>query len=276
MTKKQGKQEMSPETWKKVQKENKKMIDKLRRDNIRENLIPAIVCAIFLLFFLYILGSMHTSSSSEILLIATFEFALALYVLFAISLNLSIASVGFASIILLLIGINVLAPTGGSPSGFIAWSYIILLSLSMYLVPIIGLLNSGYRIMKSKSSSGSSIGSQGQYRVYKNPQNNFKAVKVGWSHPGFFFVVFWCLSKQLWAYAGIVFVIGFVLSVMLNPLLSFIATLGIMVWMGSSGNELYAKNLKDRGYDLLTTLNAKTPEGAIAQYQKDAQKDKED
>ena len=117
------------------------------------------------------------------------------------------------------------------------------------------------------------------YKVYKNPQNIYKAVKVGWSHPGFFFGFFWCLFKQLWAYAGIIFAIGLasgVLGIAENLFLDLIVTLGVMIWMGNSGNELYAQNLKDKGYDFLTTLKAKTPEGAIAQYQKDTQKDKED
>tara|TARA_B100000315_G_C14462349_1_gene534311 strand:+ start:106 stop:993 length:888 start_codon:yes stop_codon:yes gene_type:complete len=115
-----------------------------------------------------------------------------------------------------------------------------------------------------------------QYKVYKNPQNIYNAVKVGWSHPAFFFGFFWCLVKQIWVYAGVVFAIGFVFGATGNMYLDLIATLGVMIWMGSSGNELYAQSLRDKGYDLLTTLNAKTPEGAIAQYHKDTNEDKED
>ena len=84
------------------------------------------------------------------------------------------------------------------------------------------------------------------------------------------------MAKQLWKEAGILFAIGFVFGATGNLFLDVVATLGVMIWMGNSGNEYYAQNLMDRGYDLLATLNGKTPEGAIAQYQKDAQKDKED
>ena len=124
----------------------------------------------------------------------------------------------------------------------------------------------------------SSSGASPKYQIFKNPQNDYKAVKAGWSHPGFFFVVFWCLSKQLWVYAVIISVIGFVFGIMLmdNVILDFIVTLGIMIWMGSEGNELYAKSLKDRGYDYVKIVYAKTPEGAIAQYHKDTKEEKED
>jgi hypothetical protein len=131
-------------------------------------------------------------------------------------------------------------------------------------------------IIRSNLLSGFSISKgQKQYRVYKNPQNIYQAVKVGWSFPAFFFEIFWCLVKQLWIYAGIIF-FGWIFCFILGDIFDWIFTFAVMIWLGTQGNDLYAKSLQERGYDFLTTLSAKTPEGAIAQYQKDAQKDKED
>jgi|TARA_Y100000310_G_scaffold254823_1_gene261999 hypothetical protein len=124
--------------------------------------------------------------------------------------------------------------------------------------------------------SSSSDRTSTEYSVYKNPQNNYKAVKLGWSHPGFFFGIFWCLAKQLWKPAGILFAILFVFGATGFIHIDVIVTFGSMIWMGSSGNNLYAQGLEDRGYDLLTIVNAKTPDGAIAQYFKDTKEGEED
>ena len=120
------------------------------------------------------------------------------------------------------------------------------------------------------SSSGTT------YSVYNNPQNNYKAVKIGWSHPGFFFGIFWCLSKQLWKPAGILFAILSVFGVTGFLYVDVIVTFGSMIWMGSNGNRLYDQRLEDRGYDFLAIVNAKTPDGAIAQYHKETNEEKED
>jgi len=149
----------------------------------------------------------------------------------------------------------------------------------LFGVGFIGILLVGALMTLSESLPLSKVSfdsSKYQFKVYINPQKTYKAVKVGWSHPGFFFGFFWCLAKQLWMYAVIIFVIGFVFGATGNLYLDLIATLGIMIWMGSAGNDLYAQSLRDKGYDLLTTLNAKTPEGAIAQYLKDTNEEKED
>jgi hypothetical protein len=41
------------------------------------------------------------------------------------------------------------------------------------------------------------------YKVYNHPSLGAEAVKVGFSLPAAFFVVFWMLAKKLWTLAGL-------------------------------------------------------------------------
>ena len=89
--------------------------------------------------------------------------------------------------------------------GYIGWGVVLAGAIALV-----------YYIFESNKEKSSSLSSKNsfQYRVYKNPQNIYKAVKVGWSHPAFFFGFFWCLAKKLWVYAGIIFGIGLVFGVL--------------------------------------------------------------
>lgn len=110
-----------------------------------------------------------------------------------------------------------------------------------------------------------------QYRIYASPIGMTEVVKQGWSWPAFFFTVIWAMVKKMWALGvglfGLFFVIGFIggdaggADVVVN-LLSLVAS----VVFGIQGNAWREKNLIGRGFELVGTLNASNPEGALAMH----------
>lgn len=113
-----------------------------------------------------------------------------------------------------------------------------------------------------------------QYNIYENPEGLKEAVKQGWSWPGFCFTWLWCFSKKLNGY-GFMFLVYVIVSnilartVNVDAVVGFVLVLlglGISMWMGSSGNQLREENLKKLGWEKKNTINAATPDGAIAIY----------
>jgi hypothetical protein len=112
-----------------------------------------------------------------------------------------------------------------------------------------------------------------EFAIYRNPLNQFEAVKRGFSWPGFFFTVIWAFVKKMWSVGlitiGGLFVIGFMMGLsgadettmtVMNNFLSLV----VAVVFGVYGNKLRESNLGDRGYDPVDTVIANTPEGAIS------------
>ena len=116
------------------------------------------------------------------------------------------------------------------------------------------------------------------FRVYKHPIQGFQAVKVGWSWPAFFFPAFWMFVKRLWGLT-ILFVLAYgVFSyieadaekmeesvaqglIYLSLVLAYFALSLIALFKGNKWRE---RNLSKRGYELLNTVQAETPDAAIA------------
>ena len=110
------------------------------------------------------------------------------------------------------------------------------------------------------------------YKIFKDPMNQYEAVKQGWSWPAFFFWTMWACVKQMWG-LGIRILVTFVVLSLLagqNELLRAInSLLGFSVFLafGMFGNTLREKNLVKRGYvEVPQLVNAANPEAAIAQY----------
>jgi len=136
-----------------------------------------------------------------------------------------------------------------------------------------------------------------------NPQGDYKAVKEGWSWTAFLFTGIWALSHKLWKIGGFVLVGWFIwyfnaldmfsgrYSVqgagiydlvgaiqdsrndgkMLMEMTFFVYLPGLIlcIFFGRLGNKWLDNNLLARGYDNITTVEALTPEGAIATYLKE-------
>ena len=117
-----------------------------------------------------------------------------------------------------------------------------------------------------------------QYKVYKHPSGTTEAVKQGWSWPGFFFSCIWAMVKKMWG-LGVGVLIGFVvLGVIVgaagsssgsDTLINIISLIANIVF-GVNGNSWREKNLASRGFELVDTVTAATPEGAVALYLKEA------
>jgi len=109
-----------------------------------------------------------------------------------------------------------------------------------------------------------------EYRVYKHPNSKIEAVKVGWSWPGAVLVGFWALYKRLWVPASVALITSLLLHGALPfANVPFLFDLVCAVAFGFFGNAWCESNLLDRGYESVGSAEAKTPDGAIAEYLRD-------
>lgn len=117
------------------------------------------------------------------------------------------------------------------------------------------------------------------FKVYKHPTQGFDAVKTGFSWPALFFGIIWMLAKKLWELAGLWFgayviclIVMSVASKSQESTAQAYVTLivGFAYWAlwlipPINGNKWREANLSKRGYELLSTVQAETPDSAIAQ-----------
>ncbi|BBF66582.1 DUF2628 domain-containing protein [Acidithiobacillus sp. 'AMD consortium'] len=116
------------------------------------------------------------------------------------------------------------------------------------------------------------------YHVFEHPTRGLEAVKVGVSWPGFFFGFFWMLVKKMWGWALLFLAIDIVrglfqMSITHGQPPASAANLGFAlvglvlgIIVGAYGNGWRESNLRNRGYVSVATVEAKTPDGALAQY----------
>jgi hypothetical protein len=113
------------------------------------------------------------------------------------------------------------------------------------------------------------------FKVFKHPTLGYRAVKVGFSWPGFLFSVIWLLIKQLWGHALIV-ISSFILLTLIEMFFNNIQTsvmvllidVGVYIFVGVNCNEWLVTNLQVHGFELIDTLLAKTPNAAIGKIAK--------
>lgn len=117
------------------------------------------------------------------------------------------------------------------------------------------------------------------FNIYKHPTLGFEAVKVGFSWPAFFFGWLWLLSKKLWGFAGAVFgtillLLAFAALVgasdardatVVGYLVIAIGSLALVLLPALKGNDWRETNLSKRGYERCASLQAYTPDHAVAQ-----------
>lgn len=125
-------------------------------------------------------------------------------------------------------------------------------------------------------------GSMKRYNVYSHPTEGFAAVKIGFSWPALFFGFFWMLLKRMWGLAGIWFLLYLglfffdkvTMEMSQNEVpaaVYLILSLGYFaLWLipAFKGNEWRENNLAKKGYDRLSSVEAATPEAAVAQVAK--------
>lgn len=121
-------------------------------------------------------------------------------------------------------------------------------------------------------SSRAPVGTLKPYKLFKSPTGSIDAVKQGWSWPAFACTPVWPFVKGL-NEIGAGILIGYILAVIFDSheigIFLDIAIMGIHIWLGVKGNELRENNLRKKGYELVKTIHAETPEGAIASFLKE-------
>ncbi|MBP8812264.1 MAG: DUF2628 domain-containing protein [Laribacter sp.] len=122
------------------------------------------------------------------------------------------------------------------------------------------------------------------FNIYKHPTQGIEAIKVGFSWPAFFFGFFWMLVKKLWGLAGAWFaayVIFFLIEKVTDQsgeggaqaiIYLLLAAGYFALWLvpAFKGNKWREENLSKRGYEQLTSVQAETPDAAVAQAAKSA------
>ena len=103
-----------------------------------------------------------------------------------------------------------------------------------------------------------------KFAIFQHPTLGLEAVKNGWSWPAFFFTWIWAFAKKLWLIGVIVFLFGILASSI--PEAWLVGELIISIVMGVKGNELRVKRLRDAGYEAVATVEARTPDAALAAH----------
>jgi hypothetical protein len=113
------------------------------------------------------------------------------------------------------------------------------------------------------------------FKVFKHPTLGYQAVKIGFSWPGFLFSVIWLLMKKLWRHALVV-ISGIILLTLIEvffnnaqtSVMALLIELGLYVLVGVNCNEWRMTYLQSHGFELVDTLQAKTPDAAIGKIAK--------
>ena len=114
------------------------------------------------------------------------------------------------------------------------------------------------------------------FKVFKHPDLGYRAVKVGFSWPGFLFAVIWLLIKKLWGHTLIV-VSSIILLTLIElffdntqtSVMVILLEFGVYFFVGVNGNEWQATNLQEHGFELINALEADTPDAAIGKIADD-------
>ena len=117
------------------------------------------------------------------------------------------------------------------------------------------------------------------FNVYRHPIQGLEAVKVGFSWPASLVGPIWMLVKKLWGLFGLWLALYIALSLVeavtdkseqggdqaLVYLLLAAGYSALTLVPGFKGNKWREKNLVRRGFVMLGTVQAETPEAAISQ-----------
>jgi hypothetical protein len=117
------------------------------------------------------------------------------------------------------------------------------------------------------------------FNVYRHPIQGLEAVKVGFSWPAASAGPIWMLVKQLWGWSVLWIALYVSLSlvetdtdtselggiqalVYLHLVAGYVA---LSLIPGVKGNQWWERNLVRRGFEMLGTVQAETPDAAISQ-----------
>lgn len=130
-----------------------------------------------------------------------------------------------------------------------------------------------------KEAAAKTSGSK-PYHVYEHPTLGFDAVSTGFSWAAFFCNWIWAFYRKLWTMGFVVFALlglSIYLDIVIEEemydgeigtwkMILAIGVLGLFVVCGLIGNSQKMSNLIKRGYLSVGTVNAMSPDHAIAVY----------
>lgn len=111
------------------------------------------------------------------------------------------------------------------------------------------------------------------FDVYRHPNDPLlQAVKTGFSWPAFCFSWIWAFVKKAWGLGWALLAVGLSFAVLLtvamdDPVLYMGVSVGNItayIVIGFHANRWRKENLEKRGYELIQSVAAATPDGAIA------------
>jgi hypothetical protein len=110
------------------------------------------------------------------------------------------------------------------------------------------------------------------FGVFEHPTDGRReAVKDGFSWPGFFFKSGWAFFKGLpgralifLAVTVLVWVPDIIAGIDPSPIMSELTELSLSLWIGREGNEWRRKALARKGYRWIGTVEADSPQAALA------------
>lgn len=105
-----------------------------------------------------------------------------------------------------------------------------------------------------------------RYSILQHPALGLEAVKNGWSWPAFLFTWIWAFVKRLYLIGWIALLAVMALSSVPVPEAWLLGNLIISIALGAKGNELRVKRLRDSGYEEVATVEARTPDAALAAH----------
>ncbi len=112
-----------------------------------------------------------------------------------------------------------------------------------------------------------------EFILYRHVRLGIEAVKIGFSWPAFCFGPIWMLAKKLWSIAAVFLVlvipltlIEVAISGVLEIVLSILVSIVSSLVCGFMGNKWREDNLLTRGYEGMATIQAETPDAAVAKF----------
>jgi uncharacterized protein DUF2628 len=111
------------------------------------------------------------------------------------------------------------------------------------------------------------------YDVFKGNNNNFRAVKKGFSWPALFFNWLWAILNGLPVHGIIILLILIIVSIASNKVVKLggfipfvvlkLLGIGIVIYIGSKGNDWLKNKLIEEGYKYIKTVEFLSMEKAI-------------
>ncbi len=116
------------------------------------------------------------------------------------------------------------------------------------------------------------------YTIYKHDEAGLvQAVKLGFSWPAFFFDMIWAAVKQLWLVFTLMMLglltifsaFDMIAGPEATPNMDFFALwrISLAVFFGAYGNDWVRKDLERQGYQVMSEVEANTPQDALERFE---------